>query len=183
MLCRRNQLWGNLSDEILAEYSPGHQHSSDADGARSEAFEFETSSTQGLTQFHPSPLLIFRLWQTFLDNVNPLTKVIHAPTVQREILEASDNLDQLSKPFEALMFAIYASAVTSLSEEQCMRMNGQSRQSLRAKYCKIGRQALSQAGIMGTKDIVVLQAALLLLVCHHPRRESPYDRQDWLTQY
>ncbi|KAK4071558.1 transcriptional regulator family: Fungal Specific TF [Purpureocillium lilacinum] len=30
----------------------------------------------------PEPVHVFRLWQLFLDRVNPLTKIIHVPTVQ-----------------------------------------------------------------------------------------------------
>ncbi|KAH8157930.1 hypothetical protein CIB48_g10309 [Xylaria polymorpha] len=32
--------------------------------------------------YRPSPAHAFRLWQTFLEKVNPLTKVIHVPSVQ-----------------------------------------------------------------------------------------------------
>ena len=34
-----------------------------------------------LLAMHPNPLIIFRLWQIFLDNVDPLIKIIHAPTI------------------------------------------------------------------------------------------------------
>jgi hypothetical protein len=33
----------------------------------------------------PSQPRIFILWQLFLDNVDPLLKIIHVPTMQRQI--------------------------------------------------------------------------------------------------
>ncbi|KAK6845968.1 C6 transcription factor [Apiospora arundinis] len=33
-----------------------------------------------LSTLHPEPIQIFRLWQIYLDNVDPLLKVTHTPT-------------------------------------------------------------------------------------------------------
>ncbi|KAI4245871.1 MAG: hypothetical protein LQ352_006500 [Teloschistes flavicans] len=59
---------------------------------------------------HPGPDQGLRLWQAFLDNVNPLTKIIHAPTTQEIMLRATRNPNELSSATEALMLAIYSSA-------------------------------------------------------------------------
>ena len=40
-------------------------------GADCFDFLLGTRSGESLTELHPSPVRIFRLWQTFLDNVNP----------------------------------------------------------------------------------------------------------------
>jgi hypothetical protein len=96
--------------------------------------------------------------------VNPLVKVIHVPTVQRQLLEASVDLENVSKPFEALMFAIYASAITSLNNEECLQLTDLSRSQLQRQYYKLAQQALFRAGLLGTSDIVVLQAAVLFFV-------------------
>ena len=88
------------------------------------------------------------------------------PTVQRELLEACLDLEKVSKPFEALMFAIYASAVASLSNRECEDLMNFSRQELQKRYYRIAQQALIRARITGTLDIVVLQAGVLLLVRH-----------------
>ena len=119
-----------------------------------------------LTHFHPPTVQIYSLWQTFLDNVNPLAKIIHVPTVQRRILESSINIEQVSRPIEALMFAIYLCSMTSLNNEECGRLCGQSRATLLVKYRKVTQQALMRAGFFSTLDVVVLQAATLFLVSH-----------------
>jgi hypothetical protein len=122
---------------------------------------------ENLTSFHPSTKEIYKLWEKFLNNVNPLVKVIHVPTVQRQLLEASVDLENMSRPFEALMFAIYACAIYSMSNEECLELTGYPKLHLQQRYCKIAHQALLRAEIFGTRNIVVLQAAVMLylLVC------------------
>ncbi|KAE8442512.1 hypothetical protein EG329_003293 [Mollisiaceae sp. DMI_Dod_QoI] len=120
-------------------------------------------STESLSSFHPSTGQIFRLWETFLNNVDPLVKIIHVPTVQRQLLQASVDLQNLSEAFEALMFSIYASAVTSLSNEECLELTSVSKSQLLERYQKITKKALARAGLLGTLDVVVLQAAVLFV--------------------
>jgi hypothetical protein len=68
---------------------------------------------------------IVLLWQLYLENVDPLIKMIHTPSVQRKILIASP------PALEALMFAIYYAAVISIqSPEQCEKELGEDRQLL-----------------------------------------------------
>lgn len=131
----------------------------------------QSPSTGKLNMLHPKPVQIFRLWQTFLDNVNPLSKIFHAPTVQHQILEASGNLDKVSKGLQALMFSIYATAVTSLSDSECESMMGESRSTLLARYSAGTQQALVKASFLKSSDLTVLQAFVLFLVS--ARRPSP----------
>lgn len=117
-----------------------------------------------LSALHPSPVHIFTLWQTFLDNVNPLVKILHAPTVQQIILQASANLEKISKGNEALMFAIYAFAVTSLTNAQCESIFNETKPSLLARYQQGVQQALLRAEFLKSSELVVLQAFVLFLV-------------------
>ncbi|PMD40982.1 hypothetical protein L207DRAFT_529269 [Hyaloscypha variabilis F] len=160
----------DLSGEILEDfYDQGSPEASTQDSPQETgnaftiSFAFD-SSLHPLTDSHPSTKLIYKLWEIFLNNVNPLVKIIHVPTVQRQLLEASVDLENVSRPFEALMFAIYASAITSLKNEQCIELTGFSKLQLQKQYYKIGQLALARAGIFGTTDIVVLQAAVLFVV-------------------
>jgi hypothetical protein len=117
-----------------------------------------------MTTSHPQPVKIFRLWQTFIDNVNPLTKLLHVPTIQQLILEASGNLDEVSSSVEALMFSIYHSAVVSMDDQGCQTILGESRPEAMAKYSMATQQALINAKVLRTSNIVVLQALTLYLV-------------------
>lgn len=121
---------------------------------------------------------IFKLWQAFLDNVNPLSKVIHAPTIQVQILDAIGNLDNLQLNTEALLFAIYTTAICSLSSDECESIMGEPKTNLFPRFLTATEQALSRAGFLESSDLVLLQAFVLLLVFYsitrrlrlHPKR-------------
>ena len=125
---------------------------------------------------HPDPIQGFRLWQAFLDNVNPMTKLLHAPSVQKALLEAMGNLDKVPRAIESLMFAVYACAVCSMSNADCENVMGEARLVLLAKFQHAARQALVSAGWLKTSDIVALQAFTLFLVSMPPYlRRTPYS--------
>jgi Fungal specific transcription factor domain len=126
-------------------------------------FGFQHTHTN-LTSLHPQPMDIMRLWQTFLDNVNPLIKVIHAPTIQQQIIETSTNLEGVSKGMEALLFSIYLLAVTSIDDARCKDAFGEKRSLLLARYQFGAQQALLNAEFLRPMSLVVLQALVIYLV-------------------
>ena len=86
--------------------------------------------------------------------------------MQKQISEASSDLDNVSKALEALMFAIYAVAVSSMTEEECQRTIGEAKLTLLDRYTFATHQALLRAKFLKTSDIVVLQAFVLFLVSY-----------------
>lgn len=167
-------LWENLRDEIQdpKEALPG---SSDEEMGEPSNFPFPESLLLGsgtmnkdLSALHPTPVQIFRLWQTFLVNVNPLIKVFHAPTVQQMILDATGDLKKVPRPIEALMFGIYFLSISSLSNEECEGMFGESRLSLLAKYSHGAQQSLINSRFMKSLSIITLQSYVLYLVRPSP---------------
>lgn len=129
-----------------------------------ESFIFGRPMPNTLRSSHPQPVNIFRLWQTYLDNVNPLAKIFHAPMIQQLVLEASCDLDNVSVSTEALMFSIYLSSVTSLRDEDCRGMFGESRAVLLTRFSNATQQALINAEVLKTSSLVILQAFTLFLV-------------------
>lgn len=104
------------------------------------------------------------LWQTFLQNVNPLSKVIHAPLVQPIVIEASKDFDTVPKPSIALLFAIYSAAVMSLKEEDCERQLSAPKTLLLTRYISACQRALAAASFMKSRNMVTLQAFVVFLV-------------------
>ncbi|KAL6918984.1 hypothetical protein FSST1_003010 [Fusarium sambucinum] len=137
-------------------------------GSRNSAVELHT--------LHPEPAHLFRLWQVYLDNVNPLMKVTHTPTLQARIVEAASNLKEISPTLEALMFSIYCMAVLSLSQEECGTMFKQSKEQLSTRYYFGCQQALSNCNFLRTDDRDCLTALFLYLVsvrsASHPKSIS-----------
>lgn len=104
------------------------------------------------------------LWQTFLNNFNPLVKIFHAPSVQSIIYEAINDLKSTSPPNEALLLSIYLSAVTTMNDQECRRLMCESKQALFAKFSNATQQALANAEFLKCTDLVILQALTLYLV-------------------
>lgn len=115
-------------------------------------------------KLHPEPRQIYRLWQQFVEAVNPLIKIVHAPTMQQQILEASWNLENISPPLAALMFSIYSLAVISLSSAQCEATYGEPRPTLITRYRVAALSALIAADFLTTKDLQLLTAFALFLL-------------------
>lgn len=166
----RTGFWSdNLSSEILEDfYNPESSTGTVQETPRktlsilqlSLAFR-STEFTGSLTSFHPSTSQIFRLWETLVKNVDPLIKVMHVPTIQQQLLQASVDLQNVSKEFEALMFSIYAAAVTSLRNEECLELTGLSKSQLLERYHTAAQQAIVRAELLRSLDIILLQAAVL----------------------
>lgn len=121
-------------------------------------------SAADLMAFHPNPLIIFRLWQIFLDNVNPLIKLVHGPTTQRRLLDASAHLENISREWEAMMFVIYLSALQSMSADECHTIMGESRGVLFRRYHSAAKSALLRADFTSSLDILLVQAFTLYLL-------------------
>lgn len=130
-----------------------------------DGFPFIIGGQPGpLAQYHPSPIHIFQLWQIYIDNINPLLKITHVPTVQAQIIEASSNIEKAPKSIEALMFSIYLMAITSLEDDDVQRMFNEPKQELLGRYHTATQQAVTNAGFMRNNDPILLQAYLLYLV-------------------
>ncbi|RFU81473.1 fungal specific transcription factor [Trichoderma arundinaceum] len=122
------------------------------------------STAPGQLELHPDPKHVFKLWQTFADNVNPLTKIIHAPTLQKKILETAWAVESVAKPLEATMFAVYALAVASMKPTNCLHIFGESRLVLASRFRLGALRALSAIDLLSTRDLEVLQALTLALM-------------------
>lgn len=119
-----------------------------------------------MSTLHPEPIHIFRLWQIYLDNVNPLLMVTHAPSLQGKIIEAASNTSNLNHHLEALMFGIYSMAVLSLSSEECEVIFASSRDDLLTRYQFGCQQALWNCRFLRTDNRDCLTALFLLLVSY-----------------
>ncbi|OJJ47704.1 hypothetical protein ASPZODRAFT_131260 [Penicilliopsis zonata CBS 506.65] len=171
-----NRLWASLGDEIeelqdILDPSSSDEedhpspdsnstHSSNHDGF---LFGFYSIS-HSLRRFHPAPMTIMLLWDVYKENVAPLVPIFHRPTVQKMVFEAAQNLDTLDKPSEALLFAIYLTAVVSLSPQQCLSRVGREREALVSHFRFASEQALARGNLLNTQNLVLLQAATLFLV-------------------
>ncbi|KAH8711850.1 hypothetical protein GQ44DRAFT_626595 [Phaeosphaeriaceae sp. PMI808] len=117
---------------------------------------------------HPQPVQVFQLWQVYLDNVNPLLKVTHTPSLQGRIIEAAGNVLGIKPDLEALMFGIYCTAISSLSEDTCRAMFASPKSDLLAGYQLGCQQALVNSRFLRYTSRDCLTALYLYLVSIRP---------------
>ncbi|KAM6486240.1 hypothetical protein HDV62DRAFT_378383 [Trichoderma sp. SZMC 28011] len=137
-------LWSELPeipDEDVEEKRPT---STDTVPTTPSIFTLDhVSAPPGQLELHPDPKHVFRLWRAFTDNVNPLTKIIHAPTLQEKIFGAAWTAESTAKPLEATMFAVSV---------------------LLNRYRTGALRALSSTNLFSTRDLEVLQALTLIIM-------------------
>jgi hypothetical protein len=162
-------LWDDLRDEITED--PKEIMSSDEETVEREIYPHDErlflipdSAPKDLSSLHPQPVHIFRLWQTYLVNCNPLLKLFHAPTMQQTILEASSDLHNVPRHIEALMFSIYLLAVSSLSNQECEGIFNESRNDLLMRFSHGTQQALINARFLKSLNLSTLHAFCIYLV-------------------
>lgn len=117
-----------------------------------------------LAPLHPEPVQLFKIWQIYLDNVNPLLKVTHTPSLQAQIITTAGNMKDIKPELEALLFGIYCISIQSLSDEECQRELAASREDLLTRYHFGCQQALMNSGFLRTNDRDCLTALYLFLV-------------------
>lgn len=69
---------------------------------------------------HPSPPQIGLLWTTYLENVDPLYKIFHASSFEKQLLQSVQDLQTVHPDVETMLFAVYFAGVASLTDEECL---------------------------------------------------------------
>ncbi|KAI9891748.1 MAG: hypothetical protein M1814_002498 [Vezdaea aestivalis] len=180
-----NNLWSRVAEELhegddtLEEESPDEDSAnitSGLDKLDNKFYHIINCRMPSVKLSYPSVETSRLLWRAFVENVNPLSKVVHIPTLEPAIEKAITQTSQVPKGFEALMFAIYSVAIISLTETQCKETLGESRSVLLSHYVEVTKVALSRAKFMSTTSLVVLQALFLHIVSI---RDSEDPRAVW----
>lgn len=115
---------------------------------------------------HPPPAHLSALFYFYSENVDPMFKLLHIPSLRKLIMHASANHEDIPSGnyVEAMLFAMYYAAITSLTSEECLRNFYDSRDSLLARYKSGVESALTNADLLNTKEIGTLQALVMFLV-------------------
>ncbi|KAL9614030.1 MAG: hypothetical protein Q9167_001445 [Letrouitia subvulpina] len=105
------------------------------------------------------------LWGIYKENVDPLVKVVHCPTVHKELFDGTNRPSKSTRARDALKFAIYFAAVISLDAMRCNSLFGCSKEVLVGRFRHGAQQALAQAGFLNSSSLVVLQAFVIFTTC------------------
>lgn len=116
---------------------------------------------------HPTPFDASQLWSIYCDNIHPISKMVDRPATQRLIRQVA-NGTQVTIADHALLFAVYSSALATISPEQCMTAFNKSHANMQAELWGGARYWLHRAHFWKTQDFRVLQAFVVFLSCLHP---------------
>ncbi|OJJ45251.1 hypothetical protein ASPZODRAFT_70052 [Penicilliopsis zonata CBS 506.65] len=116
-----------------------------------------------------------QLWQVYTNNVSPVVRILHIPSMQSVVFGAISNTKDIPHDLAALLFSIYFSAVTSLSPEEVATLLKMDRVSALLRYREGLETALCHASFLETPTLPALQAIVLYVTClraHHNGRSA-----------
>jgi hypothetical protein len=115
-------------------------------------------------QLQPEKWQSIQLWQAFVQNVDPVVKLLHLPTLQLTMYSAIDKPEEAPVDVRCLMYAIYFAATISLDPDETARMLGQ-RKSAALDQFRAGLElSLASSTILETPTVTGLQALSIYLV-------------------
>ncbi|PNY24354.1 transcriptional regulatory protein [Tolypocladium capitatum] len=132
------------------------------------------SADVSLRKCRPLPSHVTFLWSVYQENVEPLIKVVHVPTTELVLRDARISPEKLTPGHEALVFAIYFAAVTSLEPDEVETNFGTNKDDLLVQYRFALEQSLAKANFLDTSDIAVVQAFTIFLIVVRRYDESRF---------
>ncbi|KAJ5215824.1 uncharacterized protein N7498_002231 [Penicillium cinerascens] len=197
MLQRPDQFWADLVDEIhglrdVVESSLGEGEEGPippSDSAKIKPPNDNGIQVLGLGASDPpalprslisphDPAVKRQLFEVYLQQVDPVIKILHRPSLNRWMVHGEPYLAYTEghPSVEALGSAVCYSAVSSMTENQCLAMFHSKKADLAAESRVACETAIGQAGLLSTRDITVLQAFILYLVA---RRSEDRTQAVW----
>jgi hypothetical protein len=165
------QLSDSEHDDFQDDFGPDEKASSGQEAACAVLGAIR-GSPQSLIEQHPSYEQATKLWNVYIQNVEPLCKVLHVPTVVKMVNTVSRQPAVASKSDECLLFVIYYFAVFSMSDAECLQEFKTSRARLLSKFRTAFFQALVNASWLKTTSMSVLQAYTLFLIAMRTQLDS-----------
>ncbi|ODA79396.1 hypothetical protein RJ55_04989 [Drechmeria coniospora] len=169
------RLTDETDDDSDYEGTPSHSPAAGVASVNHNAFVLGYRSADvNLRKYHPLPSHATFLWSVYQENVEPLIKVLHVPTTELILRDARRNSEKLTPGNEALAFAVYFSAITSLEPDEIETNFSCNKVDLVAHYRFALEQSLAKANFLDTSDIAVVQAFVLFLIVVRRYDESRF---------
>ncbi|KAM3511234.1 hypothetical protein MY11210_005103 [Beauveria gryllotalpidicola] len=123
-------------------------------------------SFQGLRHplHHPPETHIILFWHVFKENVEPVVKLLHSPTMANLVERVLWHRHTLSVAEHALLFSTYHVATAAMGEETIIRHFSVSKGALLSRMRVLVEQALVAAKFASTVDVTVLQAVMYFVL-------------------
>ena len=126
---------------------------------------FETDTLNIDThKIYPSSSELFEYWHIYTANVDPVTKILHVPSLGRTLVEIKDNLLSLDASMQALVLSMCFAAVSSMSPGEVQTRFGETKDTRLQKLKQATENGLTRANFQQSKDTNTLQALMVYLV-------------------
>ncbi|KAI1268140.1 fungal-specific transcription factor domain-containing protein [Xylariaceae sp. FL1019] len=118
---------------------------------------------------------VFRLWHIYLERVNPLSKVIHVPSLQPFLVEACVGMENIPQNIQGLLFAIFLMAIIAMREEETQEYLGMPRDQAFARFSSGTIRTLRNQDFFCKNDLVILQtlSVYTMSLYDRPRSQRP----------
>ncbi|EFY97745.1 fungal specific transcription factor domain-containing protein [Metarhizium robertsii ARSEF 23] len=156
-----NSVPDNCRDNTSSSESP-RQASCVVSDRHSIPFAFGSMDVD-LQALRPREAEISILWKTYRENIDPILKILHIPSMEKVVRRARRSPSSLEPGSEALLFAIYHAAIASLEDEEVQSNFKSSKPHLLGKYRFALEQALVRADFLNILDITLVQAFTIFL--------------------
>ncbi|RSL55509.1 hypothetical protein CEP53_007054 [Fusarium sp. AF-6] len=125
-----------------------------------------TADSTALHSLYPSPSDLLTMFDVFQQNVDPVARIFHCPTLRTTVTEALPLLDgPLDRHTGLVLFSISYAALTSLDDDECQRMFGEERRVMLPRYRYAVEQSLVRARFLDSQNLTVLTSLVLFLLC------------------
>jgi hypothetical protein len=104
------------------------------------------------------------LWRVFLDRVDPVTKIIHAPSFRPNIVDAAAGFRNMPPQTKGLLFSMFIVASLALSKTEHWDLLGRSKEDTIAAYSANFRAALAQYSYLTNYNLDTLRSLALYSV-------------------
>ncbi|KAK8116438.1 uncharacterized protein PG998_004719 [Apiospora kogelbergensis] len=198
-----SDFWSKINDELTAlrmdtTHLPGEDSESSEDEDMSpensqptdelqktpsdrNAFIFghnKNISSDVTADLHPLASQVSYLLDVFAENVNFMSQIVHMPSALKLAREMrSKGAISLTPSNEALLFAIYYAAVTSMEEDDVKANFGASKSDLNHRFRMGFETAVARADFLNSPNLTLVQAFTAFL-CLARRHDSP--RYVWM---
>lgn len=112
----------------------------------------------------PTSAHVFRLWQIYIDRVNPLSKVIHVPSLQPYLVEACVGMERIPQNIQGLLFAIFTMAIIAMRGEETQEYLGMPRDQAFTRFSSGTRRTLRNQNFFCKNDLVIIQTLAIYTV-------------------
>lgn len=124
----------------------------------------EMAASYPTAHLWPISAHVFRLWQIYIERVNPLSKVIHVPSLQPYLVEACGGMGNIPQNIQGLLFAVFLMAIVAMGEEETQEYLGMPRDQGFTRFSSGTRRTLKNQDYLCKNDLVIIQTLAVYTV-------------------